>query len=439
MELGVSSDEMLFRNRMLQPQSHKLRLKEFAMELGDASELESGKKLGLPLSHNSNSSGSRPGKPAPFPWSQVIPTRRREQAVEGMLLGCAVADAISLSRDGLHPRISLKLFGRTPMHFQFRPGKGITSHRTHLMLMTIQAMLVSKTDKDLFAKSLRNRMTWYQLACPWRYAKKLIANVYRRLFRKPNDDSMKTGFADDPLIRSVVLAVMLQGNMDSSSRWFQKCIQVSHMDTLALHAGTLVGYAAQIAQIANPVNFDPLKAIDSLIASTDEPSLRCMLNEMRKFLSENRSVAYVARHFGWTNGIPAELSATAVMGIYAWLRHPKNYCNCIERSVLLGGACGDVSVLAGSLSGIHLGKVTIPKSWLQGLTMFPYSKQWQELAIERVKDWPHGVEDIQKAPGMPSLFLGQIVRNLSSTVFRTIHAMIRLPMQMTQFSLRSRS
>lgn len=409
------------------------------MEVGAASEHESGEKLGLRLSHSSKSSGLRPGKPAPFPWSQVIPTLRREQAVEGMLLGCAVADAISLSRDGLHPRISLKLFGRTSMHFQFQPGKGVTSHRTHLMLMTIQAMLVSKTDKDLFAKSLRNRMTWYQLAFPWRYAKQLIANVYPRLFRKRDDDSMKTGFADDPLIRSVVLAVMLQGNMNSSSRWFQKCIQVSHVDTLALHAGTLVGYAAQLAQIADTVNFDPLKAIDCLIASTDEPSLSCRLNEMRKFLSENRSVAYVARRFGWTDGIPAELSATAVMGIYAWLRHPKNYRNCIERSVLLGGACGDVAVLAGSLSGIHLGKVTIPKSWLQGLTMFPYGQQWQELAIERVKDWPHGVEDIQTAPGLPSLVLGQIARNLSSTVFRTIHAMIRFPTQLTRFSLRTRS
>ena len=250
---------------------------------------------------------------------------------------------------------------------------------------------------------------------------------------------MKTGFADDPLIRAVVLAVMLQGNMNSASRWFQKCIEVSHPDNLALHAGILVGYAAQIAQIVDPVNFDPLHAIDKLKASTDEPTLSCMLNEMREFLSENRSVAYVARQFGWANGIPTELFATAVMGIYAWLRHPKNYRNCIERSALLGGACGDVAVLAGSLSGIHLGKDMIPKSWLQRLTMFPYSNHWQELAIERVKDWPHGVEDIQRASGVPSLFLGQIVRNLSGTVFRTIHAMIRLPMQLTQFSLRNRS
>lgn len=408
------------------------------MEFGTSTEHATGKKISLRLSHGSKSSGLGPEKAPPFQWSQVILTHRREQAIEGMLLGCAVADAISLSRDGLDPRISLKLFGRTPIHFQFQPGLGVTSQRTHLMLMTIQAMLASKTDKELFAKLLRNRIAWYQRAFPWRHAKQHLAKVYQRLIRKIGDDSMKTGFADDPLIRSVVLAVMLQGNVSSASRWFQKSIEVSHLDNLALHAGILVGYAAQIAQIVDPVNFDPLQAIDRLQASTDEPKLSRMLNEMREFLSENRSVAYVARQFGWADGIPTELFATAVMGIYAWLRHPKNYRNCIERSALLGGACGDVAVLAGSLSGIHLGKDTIPKSWLQRLTMFPYSKHWQELAIERVKDWPHGVEDIQRASGVPSLFLGQIVRNLSGTVFRTIHAIIRVRMQRTQFSVRHR-
>jgi ADP-ribosylglycohydrolase len=424
---------------MLRPNPHKLRLSDFEMEVGASPSNADDEKISLRLSHCSKSSGLRPGKSPPFQWSHVIPTHRREQAIEGMLMGGAVADAISLSRDGLHPRISLKLFGRSPIHFQFQPGMGVTSQRTHQMLMTIQAMLESKTDKELFANSLRNRIAWYQRAFPWQHAKQHIAKIYQRLFRIVSDDSMKTGFADDPLLRSVVLAVMLQGNMNSSSRWFQKCVEVSHLDNLALHAGVLVGYAAQIAQIVDPVNFDPLQAIDRLQASTDEPKLSWMLNEMRESLSENRSVAYVARQFGWADGIPSDLFATSIMGIYAWLRHPKNYRNCIERSSLLGGACGDVAVLAGSLSGIHLGKDRIPNSWLQRLTMFPYSKHWQELAIERVKDWPHGVEDIQRASGVPSLFLGQIVRNLSGTVFRTIHAMIRLPMQLTQFSVGNRS
>ena len=134
---------------MLRPQPHKLRLRDFAMEVGASSAHATGKKISLRLSHGEKSSGLRPGKAPPFQWSQVIPTHRREQAVEGMLLGGAVADAISLSRDGLHPRISLKLFGRTPIHFQFQPGMGVTSQRTHLMLMTIQAILESKHEADM--------------------------------------------------------------------------------------------------------------------------------------------------------------------------------------------------------------------------------------------------------------------------------------------------
>jgi hypothetical protein len=95
-------------------------------------------------------------------------------------------------------------------------------------------------------------------------------------------------------------------------------------------------------------------------------------------------------------------------------------------------------VLAGSLAGITLGKNRIPRHWTKTVSFFPYEKAWREHLIERVKDWPHGVEDIQEARGLPSQYLGQIARNTWRAMFRLIHAAIRLPVRSVAFSLRKK-
>ena len=419
---------------MLRPQRQKIKVDYDTEVTGNST-----KQRGLRLSHKANWVGLKPGKMSPFPWSQVVATQRRESALEGLLFGCAIADALSLTRNGLHPRVGLKLFGRNPIHYQFQPGIGVTSHRTHSLLITIQAILLSKADTSLFVKQLKKRIAWYQRAFPLRHAIKHFTAIYRYIRRFAIDDSLNTGFADDPLVRSLAISVILQGNMNSALTWFQQCVEVSHTDSRALHASVLVGNAAQVAQVLGLDKFNSLEVLRSLIDSTDEPQLNSMLVRLKDFLSENRSISYVAKHFGWKDGIPAHLFAITIMGIYAWLRYPKSYRRCVERSVLLGGSCSGVAVVAGSLSGILLGKKRIPSPWLKRLTLFPYKRRWGEELIERVKDWPHGVEDIQRATALPSLYFGQIVRNLVYTVFRTIHGMIRLPMRVAQFSVQKRS
>lgn len=388
------------------------------------------------IHHPKLQSGSEPSRPSPYPWLAPVATRLREKSVEGLLFGCAVAEALAQTHSGLHPRVGLKLYGRNPLEFRFQPGVGITSHRTHALLITTQALLESRTDKDRFAASLRRRITWYQRSFP---IKHLTTHIRRLLFRFRNisyGNSIGLGFGDDPLIRSMILAVGLQGGMNNFSRWQEKSVEVTHGDVRVLRAATLTAFAAQIAQLQEDAMLDPQKTIEKLIRATDEPELLRMLSSLELYLRCKRSVAYVAKQFGWRDGIPADVTAVSIMGIYSWLRHPTSYRNAVERSVLLGGSCSAVAVLAGSLAGITLGKSRIPRNWTKGVSFFPYDKSWREHLIERVKDWPHGVEDIQNARGLPSLVFGQIARNCWRSVFRVIHGVMRLPVRFVTFSLR---
>jgi len=384
------------------------------------------------------SSGREPSRPSPYPWLSPVATRLRERSVEGLLFGCAVAEALAQAHDGLRPRVGLKLYGRNPLEYRFQPGVGLTSHRTHALLITTQALLESRTDKDRFENSLRKRISWYQRSFPFKHIQSSFSSVIRSSRSVSYDNSLDLGFGDDPLVRSLILAVGLQGGMNNFSHWLEKSVEVTHGDFRVLHAATLTAYAAQIAQLHEDDALDPIKTIGMLIDATEEPELLDHLRGIESHLRSRRSVAFVARQFGWSDGVPADVMAVSILGVYSWLRHPTSYRNAVERAVLLGGSCSAVAVLAGSLAGITLGKNRIPRHWTKGVSFFPYDKAWREQLIERVKDWPHGVEDIQEARGLPSQYLGQIARNTWISLFGLIHAAIRLPVKSVAFSLRKK-
>jgi len=396
-------------------------------------------QAGLRLAHRAIVNGPKPSRSSPIPWNIVVPTHRREHAMEGLLMGCAVAEALSLARNGIHPRTGLKLFGRNPLHFQFQPGVGVTSHRTHALLMTVQAMLKSKTDPKIFAPIIKRKIAWYQRAFPFRHTFLHLKRMLEQFRSSEHDESLTVGLADDPLARSLVLSIMLQGVADSASMWFQLSSAISHPDSRALHACTLVGFAAQLAQMTDQQSFEPREIVGRLISVTDQPELKEMLVDVDTSLSQNKSLASFARQQGWGDGLPSDVFASAIIGIYAWMRHPKRFRNCVERTILLGGHCSGGAVIAGSLSGISLGKKGIPTDWLRKTTFYPHSNRWREQLIERVKDWPHGVDDIHKTQGLPSSIFGQLARNMSFSTFRLIHGLIRIPMQLTQFSVKKQT
>ena len=178
-------------------------------------------RSGLRLGHQKAEAGQRPIRSSPFPWNKAVATHRREHATEGLLMGCAVAEALSLNRNGLHPRVALKMFGRNPLGYQFQPGTGVASHRTHSLLMSFQALLQSKTDPKIFASNVRKRIAWYQRAFPFRHAYTHWKRIAPKFGKQQFDNSMTIGLADDPLVRSLAMSIVLQGVVDSATTWFQ--------------------------------------------------------------------------------------------------------------------------------------------------------------------------------------------------------------------------
>jgi ADP-ribosylglycohydrolase len=366
---------------------------------------------------------------------ETVATHRREKVFEGLLAGCAVGEALALNRNGLHPRVALKMFGRNPLEFRFIPAVAVPSHRTHAVIITAQAILESRTDRSRMLSRLKSRLSWYQRSFPFRH---LATHFAKSSQSGKTNDSRSVGLGDDPLIRAVVFSVVLQGAIENAGKWIQTGAEVSHADVQVLHACALVGHAAQLAQFADRDSFEPLAVLETLKSSVEDPNLSAGLEQLQGSLERRKSVCFVARKFGWDNGIPSDVTAFALIAIYAWLRHHRDYRRCVERCVMLGGECGHVAALAGALVGITHTSRAIPKTWRERLNMYPYNQAWHDVLIDRVKDWPHGVEDIQRAQGVDTMMMGQVSRNCLHGFFRLIHAAIRFPMRSVTFSIRKR-
>ncbi len=136
-------------------------------------------------------------------WEHTAIAYQRERAAEGMILGVAIAESLAIPRNGVSKWTGLRVFGRSPLRFQFVPGLAIPGEHTHALLMTMQAIFQSRADHRLFGKSLKKRVSLYRSARPLSHAK-------ARLLMASQSSDYK-GIMGNPLIRAAAISLMVQG------------------------------------------------------------------------------------------------------------------------------------------------------------------------------------------------------------------------------------
>ncbi|MFM7931759.1 MAG: hypothetical protein ACKO9Q_28955, partial [Pirellula sp.] len=72
----------------------------------------------------------------PYAWSTIIPSVRRQESIEGAIVGCAIGESIA----GLS-RSKRARFVAKPTAFE--PSRLVPSHGTEVMLVTVQSLLLS--------------------------------------------------------------------------------------------------------------------------------------------------------------------------------------------------------------------------------------------------------------------------------------------------------
>jgi ADP-ribosylglycohydrolase len=290
--------------------------------------------------------------------------------------------------------------------------------RTHSIVMAVQSLLTSKADIKPFLAMLQSRLNWYRSTHPVRA---LLGRI---------SGSMRAELANDPMIRSALLSVVLQGHNESARTWIAQSTKFVSSEDLVLRASMLVAMAAQCAQVLRTNHpFDPRQLLPFMAENIGDESLRNSLLRLNRLLDQRASVNRAARSLGCVRGVRDHLIENALLAIYTFCLHSTSYRLGIEAVVRLPGDTTGIASLAGCLLGAAGGVRSIPESWLDRVSMQPYSEEWIAEYVERVHDWPHGPEDIQATASLSALRLGQVWRN-------TVQVMADAQLQLVRWGLK---
>jgi ADP-ribosylglycohydrolase len=372
-----------------------------------------------------------PSEPPPpeqdFSWANVTGSYRREQAVNGLLWGVAVGDALGLGRGTVSRTGTLKIYGKGPLNYRVLPSLGIPGADFQRMVMTLQAILRSRSQLEAFRASFAYRLRGYFLTLPF-YAGRVTFMACLRLCLGANSDLSGIESADNgPLASALAIATVLQGTGHSVERWTALCTETTHTSPEAVESAVLLARSVYLAVMTEPENFEPVAAMDRLIKITEDEGLNAQLRRLREGLTLGLGVHDMAREMGWGGGIPATAGPTALMAIYSWFENHGSFEKTVERAVLLGGDSETLGAVAGGLAGVHLGKESIPVQWRDHLVTAPNSKRWLNQTARRFVDWPHGAEDLHDAPAMPSRPVAQALRSVLLNLLLGAHTIIRTP------------
>ena len=368
-----------------------------------------------------------------FCWAHVTGSYRRERSIEGLLLGVAVGDAVGLGRSGLSRRSALRMFGRGPLHYCLIPGIGIASSDTHRMLMTLQSVLRSRSQLELFRRNFAMRLRFYLFSLPVLAGRATVVAAIRLCLGASAEYSGVDSTDNSPLINGLTLATVLQGTGHSVERWVAVSSEITHVRPEVIEAAVLIARTTYLAIMTDPQDFSAISLVDRLIGVTEDPTLRTWLQDLRVGLEENLGTHSMACRLGWKHSIPSSAGPTAIMAIYSWLRHHDQYEKVLERAVLLGGDSVTLGALAGGLAGIHLGAKKIPERWLSKLWAWPNSRRWMDSLTFRFTDWPHGSEDLLAAPALPPRAMLQLIRSGVLAAGVALRSAIRIPWKLSNW------
>jgi poly(ADP-ribose) glycohydrolase ARH3 len=164
----------------------------------------------------------------------------------------------------------------------------------------------------------------------------------------------------------------------SSDLYEQACAsaEVTHA-----HAVGMDGAAVQAHAIAQAVNLDPRKPfpadafIQELADIARTPEIRAKMTIVQEAIKEEESPHAAANRIGRTVAVHESMP----FAIYAFLRHPTSFPDCLFCATLNGGDRDTLGAMACAVSGAYLGVEAIPLPWRERLENREYI---EKLALE---------------------------------------------------------
>jgi len=347
------------------------------------------------------------------------------QALEGLLLGTAVGDALGLPLEGLSPLRARRLFGDGPLSHRLLLGHGMVSDDTEHACMTAQALLAARGDPQRFARSLAWRLRLWFLGLPAGLGLATLRSILRLWIGFSPAKSGVWSAGNGPAMRAPILGVCLGDDPEQMRAFVRASTRLTHSDPRAYEGALVVARAAYLSAHApfttrTGVEEDAVgQILERLMGDVEGEELRANLTLVGTHLQKGSSPATLAQELGLESGVTGYINHTVPVAIFCWLRSPTNFRRALCDVIALGGDADTTGAIAGALVGAATGPDSIPQEWRDGLLEWPRSRQWMHSLAMRL------AENDDAGP-LAIFWPGIIIRNALFTATVLTHGFRRL-------------
>jgi ADP-ribosylglycohydrolase len=343
-------------------------------------------------------------------------------ALVGSILGTAVGDAMGLPYEGLSKRRAAKLFG-PPTQYRLLPRRGMVSDDTEHACMTMQALIASGDNVEVFAKQLARRLRLWLLSLPAGIGLATLKATTRLCLGVPPHRSGIFSAGNGPTMRSAVLGAAIE-DLELLSQFVRASTQITHTHPQAEHGALAVALAARWAASGSPVRPSEYAAqLRLLLPGEQARRFHELIDQAAYSAAHGETAEAFAESLGLHRGVTGYVYHTVPVALQAWFRHPTDIAEAIVGVIRCGGDTDSVAAVAGGIIGCATGKDGIPVDWLNRLCEWPRTTRWMEQLALRLHEARSRAAPLHP-PTLPAW--GVLPRNACFTTIVLSHGLRRL-------------
>lgn len=296
-------------------------------------------------------------------------SRRRIDALAGVLIGTAVGDALGLPMEGIGARRQPRLFPG-PLRHRLIGRFGMLSDDTEHTFLLAQSLLESPDDSVAFQHSLARRLRWWLAAAPAGVGFATLRAILRLWAGvAPNRSGVRSA-GNGAAMRSALLGVYFADDANRRHTFVRASTVITHRDVRAEIAALAVAETAAW-MTAEKSNIGVL--FESFAALGDDEEWQTLLKQLQASLALDLPVATFASRIGATDRVSGYAFQSVPVAIYAALRHSSDYSTALAQVIACGGDTDTAGAITGALIGARLGTAAIPEEWRAGIVEYPLS------------------------------------------------------------------
>ena len=299
----------------------------------------------------------------------------REDQFVGTLVGCAVGDALGAPLEGRSREEIANVTGLTAGFHPFRTySVGQYTDDTQ-QTIAIATSIVDSGGVDGAAIAREFVKLWEsgeivgQGPVADRAVKRLIAGT----------SWQEAAHAGDPPLNGAAMRVSPIGlwNFDRTERLAEDARTssiVTHRHPMAIAGAIAIATAVAHASTSSSIDTADFLRLTSQSIAQQSPGFAEHILALRDWLELDETAALAAivsasgqpphrRGFG----ISTLVEPTVLASLYAFLKHPNDYCATVDRAIRVGGDVDTTAAIAGAICGAHNGVDAIPGHLVAGV------------------------------------------------------------------------